>query len=94
MIFSENRLPLFRIMRWCSTPKARTGPGLGYIEGGEVNVSRVYRHPEVAAKRPSKDVSQPKSASDFGPLLARSATADLAAVALRGSLCSHLRVTE
>jgi nucleoid-associated protein EbfC len=54
------------------------------------------RHPEVAAKRPSKDARPTEiGLSDFGDLLVlKSATANLSAVALRGSLRSHLRVTE
>ena len=55
---------------------------------------RHFRHPEVAAKRPSKDVGP----SEIGlPIsdhnLSKSATADLDAGALRGSLRSLLRVT-
>jgi hypothetical protein len=54
------------------------------------------RHPEVAAKQPSKDaadalgaVAPPKSGlPDFALLMVKSATADLI-----GSLRSHLRVT-
>jgi hypothetical protein len=55
----------------------------------------ITRHPEVAAKRPSKDVGTARAVAptksafaDFALLPVKSATADLI-----GSLRSHLRVT-
>jgi hypothetical protein len=50
---------------------------LDFVVLGFIAAAHVIRHPEVAAKRPSKDAAE-----------------DSRAVALRGSLRSHLRVTE
>jgi hypothetical protein len=62
----------------------------------KLNRSRVARHPEVRAQRASKDVRPAEIGwSDFGMFLVpKSATADLDAVALRGPLRGHLRVTD
>jgi hypothetical protein len=52
-------------MRDTQTPKARTWPGQGYIEGDAGNVSRSRCHPEVAAKRPSKDAGAKSANADL-----------------------------
>jgi hypothetical protein len=65
-----------------------------------MNAPCAIRHPEVRAERASKDAAEAPTEiglSDFGMLkVSKSATADLEAVALRGSAvrAEHLRVTE
>src|SRR4029077_1698066 len=62
MILSKKRFALFRIMR-ALTPKARTGPGQGYIDGDGENVSHVRRRPEVTANGVRPEVAGPMTSS-------------------------------
>jgi hypothetical protein len=59
-----------------------------------INLAVILRGPRSGPRR-MRPRHQPKSSTDFGIFLVPKSTAvDLGAVALRGSLRSHLRVTE